>query len=296
MQFEKNLVLLRKRKGWSQEELAFAVGVSRQTIYSWEAGINYPSILTLKKVADALGVTTDDLLNGFGVNRLPETIKDLKLTYVSKYDGEVLYEELPNWFIKLKADEEVCWALYDIRKNSLIMDYAYQIYTRGEAIIHNLDCIEIEVKVFDEKLNHDKTYNQFISLTNEGVAWAAESAIVDGKRIIKTFKDKDFMKDWGIGIGGAFVYQKTKYTEAENYILEYNGVKQNVIKIAYFDPDGSKDPKRAYFEVFLNKDFESLVWRRFTKVTLKDKYSGVSIEVDGEKYDSDYYAITSRLL
>jgi transcriptional regulator with XRE-family HTH domain len=29
MQFEKNLVLLRKRKNLSQEELAFAIGVTR---------------------------------------------------------------------------------------------------------------------------------------------------------------------------------------------------------------------------------------------------------------------------
>ena len=41
MQFEKNLVLLRKKNNLSQEELAFAIGVSRQTIYTWEAGLNY---------------------------------------------------------------------------------------------------------------------------------------------------------------------------------------------------------------------------------------------------------------
>ena len=39
MQFEKNLVLLRKKNNLSQEELAFAIGVSRQTIYTWEAGL-----------------------------------------------------------------------------------------------------------------------------------------------------------------------------------------------------------------------------------------------------------------
>lgn len=49
MQFERNLLLIRKRKGFSQEDLAHALGVSRQTIYSWEAGLNYPNILMLKK-------------------------------------------------------------------------------------------------------------------------------------------------------------------------------------------------------------------------------------------------------
>lgn len=54
MNFEKNLALLRKRKGISQEDLALAVGVSRQTIYTWEGGLNYPNILMLKKIAHIL--------------------------------------------------------------------------------------------------------------------------------------------------------------------------------------------------------------------------------------------------
>ena len=103
MQFEKNLVLLRKKKGLSQDELAFAIGVSRQTIYTWEAGLNYPNIVMVKKIADVLEVTTDDLLNGFEVNRLPKTLKDVNLTYVSKHDEEVLYKELPNWFVSLNG-------------------------------------------------------------------------------------------------------------------------------------------------------------------------------------------------
>lgn len=50
MKFEKNLELLRKRKGLSQEDLALTIGVSRQTIYTWEGGLNYPNILMLKKL------------------------------------------------------------------------------------------------------------------------------------------------------------------------------------------------------------------------------------------------------
>lgn len=64
MKFEKNLELIRKRKGLSQEDLALAIGVSRQTIYTWEGGLNYPNILMLKKIANVLDVSTDDLLNG----------------------------------------------------------------------------------------------------------------------------------------------------------------------------------------------------------------------------------------
>ena len=293
MQFEKNLVLLRKKNNLSQEELAFSVGVSRQTIYSWEAGLNYPTIVMLKKLADVLNVSTDDLLNGFEVNVLPKVIDDLKLTFVKKRHQEVKYEELPNWFIKLKPEEEVCWALYDREKNHLVRDYSYHIYTKGSALIHDVESIEIEVKEYSPDLSLNRKYTQFISIKDNGVAWSGESYFKDGKRIIKTYKDQDFLNDWGFD--AKFIYQKMIYLESEEWMLEYNGKKQNVIKISYYDPDGSDDQKRAYFEAFLNQDLETVVWRRYTKINLKNQFSKEVIVIDNIEYDMDYYAITSRL-
>ena len=293
MQFEKNLVLLRKKNNLSQEELAFAIGVSRQTIYTWEAGLNYPNIVMLRKIADVLNVTTDDLLNGFEVNRLPAVINDFKLTFVRRHDGEVRYEELPNWFVRLRPEEEVCWALYDLRNGKLVRDYSYHVMTRGNALIHDREGIEIEVKEYNEELSLRRVYSQFISVKDEGVAWLGESTFRDGKRIIKTFKDQDFLDNWGIG--GRFEYQQMNYNEAEDWSLEYNGRKQNVIKISYYDPDGRDDPKAAYFEAFLNQNLETLVWRRYTKVVHKNEYSNETIVIDGQTYDMDYYSLTSRL-
>ena len=48
MNFGKNLTMIRKQKNISQEELAFIVGVSRQTIYTWEAEIATPNVVMLK--------------------------------------------------------------------------------------------------------------------------------------------------------------------------------------------------------------------------------------------------------
>ena len=293
MQFEKNLVLLRKKNNLSQEELAFAVGVTRQTIYSWEAGLNYQNIVMLKKLADILGATTDDLLHGFEVNSLPRIVKDLKLTYVKEHDGVVKYEELPNWFIKLKPEEEVCWAIYDLKGNELVKDYSYHVCTKGNVFIHNLDGIEIEVKEYDESLSLSRVYNQFISLKDDGVAWIGESSFVDGKKIIKTYKDQDFLDNWGID--GKLIYQKMEYQKAENYLLEHNGKKQKVIKISYFDSEGSGDSKKVYFETFLNQNLETVVWRRYTKSSLKNNITGKAIKIGETEYDLDYYVLTNRL-
>lgn len=45
-----------------QKELADAIGVSRQAITMWETGQRIPETLTLEKIADFFGVTTDYLL------------------------------------------------------------------------------------------------------------------------------------------------------------------------------------------------------------------------------------------
>ena len=49
MEISEKITYLRKQKGWSQEQLAIKVEVSRQAVYKWEAGISQPEIDKLKK-------------------------------------------------------------------------------------------------------------------------------------------------------------------------------------------------------------------------------------------------------
>ncbi|QJD88287.1 helix-turn-helix domain-containing protein [Cohnella herbarum] len=62
MIFGEKLKNERKNKGWSQEELAEKLFVSRQSVSKWENGQNYPSIEIIIKVSDLFGVTIDELL------------------------------------------------------------------------------------------------------------------------------------------------------------------------------------------------------------------------------------------
>ena len=57
------LLELRTVKGLSQEELAEKVGVSRQTLSKYETGESIPDIEKTKAIADAFGVSLDDLVN-----------------------------------------------------------------------------------------------------------------------------------------------------------------------------------------------------------------------------------------
>ena len=59
MIFADKLIELRKKNGWSQEELAEMVGVSGQTISAYERNIQTPSLDIAVGIADALGVSLD---------------------------------------------------------------------------------------------------------------------------------------------------------------------------------------------------------------------------------------------
>lgn len=53
---------LRKQKGWSQEELAYQVGVSRQAVSKWESAQSIPEIEKILLMSQIFEVTTDFLI------------------------------------------------------------------------------------------------------------------------------------------------------------------------------------------------------------------------------------------
>lgn len=56
------ILALRKNNGWSQEELAEKMNVSRQSISKWESAAAIPDINKILEMAKIFGVTTDYLL------------------------------------------------------------------------------------------------------------------------------------------------------------------------------------------------------------------------------------------
>jgi len=63
MKLSEKLLQLRKRNGYSQEELADKLGVSRQAISRWEMGTAVPDSTNLLHISKVFGVSTDYLLN-----------------------------------------------------------------------------------------------------------------------------------------------------------------------------------------------------------------------------------------
>ena len=56
------IIMLRKKAGWSQEELAEQLNVSRQSVSKWEGAQSIPDMERILKMSRLFGVTTDYLL------------------------------------------------------------------------------------------------------------------------------------------------------------------------------------------------------------------------------------------
>ena len=97
MTFKEKLVKLRKLKGLTQDELASAVGVSRQAVYKWESGHSYPEVPKLVELKLIFGISIDDLLDESYEVVLPEKKKRKRLSTEEKaaIEAKVEAEEAP---------------------------------------------------------------------------------------------------------------------------------------------------------------------------------------------------------
>lgn len=63
MKFNEKLKVLRTEKGYTQEEIATKLNISRQSVSKWENGINEPDIETLKKICIIFNCSISDLID-----------------------------------------------------------------------------------------------------------------------------------------------------------------------------------------------------------------------------------------
>ncbi len=62
MNLADKIISLRKQKGWSQEELAAQMDVSRQSVSKWESGASTPDLDKILLLSKIFGISTDYLL------------------------------------------------------------------------------------------------------------------------------------------------------------------------------------------------------------------------------------------
>ena len=80
----KNLKIFRKRKGLTQENVAEALNVVRQTISKWEKGISVPDADMLIKLAEILDVSVSELIGSDVADEKNEDMIAVELARVVK--------------------------------------------------------------------------------------------------------------------------------------------------------------------------------------------------------------------
>ena len=87
---------LRKKNGWSQEELAEKLDVSRQSISKWESAQSIPDMGRILRLSEVFGVTTDYLLKD-DIDR-PDSVETLEPTET----GRLVTMEEANDFLRTR--------------------------------------------------------------------------------------------------------------------------------------------------------------------------------------------------
>ena len=88
------IINLRKSRGWSQEELAERLNVSRQSVSKWESGISNPDLDKIVAISTLFGVTTDYLLKD-STTEEREPIRDFAREDDEDDNDEKAFEEEP---------------------------------------------------------------------------------------------------------------------------------------------------------------------------------------------------------
>jgi len=103
---------------------------------------------------------------------------------------------LPGWGVALGVGAANWMSWYD-PPDWQLTSVSYQRAARG-AEVHGLDCVEIEMLDWEPPRARWKTgYTHFARVTEGKFEWLAVSHVREGKRILYTFLDEGFDRDWG---------------------------------------------------------------------------------------------------
>jgi transcriptional regulator with XRE-family HTH domain len=111
--FAERLRALRKQRNLSQSELAQLVGVHHNHIGRYERSESRPGATTLKRLADALGVSTDYLMEGHAEQAARARFEDRELLHqfqeVERLDDDdkVVVKKLLDAFLTKKRIQEL---------------------------------------------------------------------------------------------------------------------------------------------------------------------------------------------
>ena len=134
------IVYYRKKNMLTQEELAYQLNVSRQTVTKWETGTIYPNIEYLIKLSNLFGVSIDYL-----VDELKDIEPDEKTTFEMKIS--VKSKKVEKIEMNIKEDENITANILIENSENKV---SIKVYDEGDSIL--------ELQIEKETNGNDVTY------------------------------------------------------------------------------------------------------------------------------------------
>lgn len=109
MDLADKIIALRKKKGWSQEELAEKTGVSRQAVSKWEGAQSVPDLSKILLLSEIFEVSTDYLLKDDMTEEWQESKAQLAVerpVTESRAAGHHPTEEMQGRYVSMEEAEE----------------------------------------------------------------------------------------------------------------------------------------------------------------------------------------------
>lgn len=128
MSFGKSLASARKKSGYSQEELAEKLGISRQSVSKWELDETIPDIFQVKKMAKIFNLKIDELIEfDFDQKEMEDLINNSNEEKESKVDWTKAWSKRYPILKRYQGEVDIKYYAYEIRKllNELKDTYHY---------------------------------------------------------------------------------------------------------------------------------------------------------------------------
>ncbi|MFC2764936.1 MAG: helix-turn-helix domain-containing protein [Lancefieldella parvula] len=165
MLLSEKIMSLRKRNGWSQEELARQLNVSRQSVSKWESMASMPDIQKIMTMSVLFGVSTDYLLKD-EMEDLPATAASLDSAETSSEsatpESSSQTNEKDNYSsTKIKVSLDLATEYLDtIEKTSRTTAFAVMLFILGPAILGSLATYGKTLTDFNFTIINSSAFNQ----------------------------------------------------------------------------------------------------------------------------------------
>lgn len=145
MNISEKILLLRKKEGLSQENLAEKLNITRQTVSNWESGQTTPDILQAKEISKIFKISLDDLTDNNLEFEFKDNSNNILRALIGKNCMLLVSDDYTNSYINYNKSVKVL----DVSNSFIKIEYK-----KGKQILNKLIDIDIitSIKVVEEEV------------------------------------------------------------------------------------------------------------------------------------------------